>query len=47
MYISEVIAMLEEAKEKYGDLQLVQSCSSEGLTMPIRGVGRSNGSKNG
>lgn len=38
MLISEIISMLEHEKEKYGDVQVVQFCSSEELIMPVRGT---------
>lgn len=38
MRISEAVKLLEGLKEKHGDLQLVQHCSSEELYMPIRGA---------
>lgn len=38
MLISEIISMLEKEKEKHGDVQVVQFCSSEELIMPIRGT---------
>jgi len=36
--VSELIDKLEIAKERHGDMQVIQNCSREGLSMNVLGV---------
>ncbi|MFA1818997.1 hypothetical protein ACDX78_02135 [Virgibacillus oceani] len=38
MRVSELISLLEKAKEKFGDLEVISDCSKEGIVNDCEGV---------